>query len=166
MTNAAPRPLSPVMKRFLCILGFQLLAAVPVAAGIAQGSGADSMEVRLTRELTTGRVRLPPLQFTKQGDRLDPASAGILKRVARAMASTQGGFIIEAHVKPTIDPTVDQANADRRASLVRAGLIELGVPAARLFAVGVGRERSSSSAGAKHAASAAEIEHIDIARLR
>lgn len=147
------------MRRLLWILGVQLVAAVPVASGAAQASGADSVEVRLTRELTSGRVRLPPLQFTSQGDRVVQPSTEILKSVARAMAGMQGGFIIEVHVKPTSNATADQANADRRASIVRSELIGLGVPAARLFAVGVGRERRTSSDGT-------DVEHIDIARLR
>lgn len=153
------------MRNLVCILGIQLVVAVPVASAAAQGSSADSMELRMTRELTTGRVRLP-LGFTKQGDRLDPASTNVLKRIAHAMAGIQGGFVIEAHVKPTSNATADQADADRRASIVKARLIELGVPATRLFAVGVGRERRSSSGAAGVAATGADVEHIDIARLR
>jgi len=138
------------------IVGMQLVTAAPLASGGAQ-SGADSVDVRLTRELTTRRARLPPLELTKQGDRLAQSSIESLKRVARVMATMPGSFIIEAHVKPTSNATADQASADRHASIVRGALIELGVPAARLFAVGVGRDRRSA---------ASDVDYIDIARLR
>ena len=152
--------------RLVCILGLQLVAVVSAASGVAQTSGTDSMEVRLRRELSSGHVHLPPLQFAKQGGRVDLASAEILKRVARAMISMDGGFIIEAHVKPTSNATADQTEADRRASIVRSALMELGVPATRLFAVGIGRERRSPSERTKIAAPAADAERVDIARLR
>jgi outer membrane protein OmpA-like peptidoglycan-associated protein len=148
------------------LLGVQLVLAQTPGV-LAQGVVRDSIELRLTRELSElGRVRLPELRFVKDGDRLASGGDVLLRRVARSMASVPGSFVVEAHVKPTGDEISDQAMADRRASTVRASLIQLGVPATRLFAVGFGRAKVSRQRARKDSVASTEIENIEIARLQ
>jgi hypothetical protein len=148
------------------MLGVQLVI-VQASGALAQGVVRDSIEVRLTRELLgQGRLRLPELRFV-EGDRLASGGDVLLKRVAHSMASVPGSFVVEAHIEPSGDETTDQAVADRRASTVRASLIQLGVPAARLFAVGFGRAKASARRRAgKDSVAAARVEGIEIARLQ
>lgn len=156
----------PRVRGVILILGFQLIGTASTDL-MAQSATVDSIGVRMTRELRTeGRLRLAELHFSR-ADRLEPGATVVLQRVAYAMSSVPGSFVIEAHVRPTRDETSDQATADRRASTVRSALIELGVPATRLFAVGIGRARTSSkSRGPVDSSVTVEVERIEIARLQ
>jgi outer membrane protein OmpA-like peptidoglycan-associated protein len=61
------------------------------------------------------------------------------------MKESESVWIIEAHTSAGPD---DQARSDLRARAVKAVLVSEGVPAARIFARGLGSTRPVSGAGA------------------
>ena len=133
---------------FLMATAALALSALPLMATPSQGAdarggagrrGPDSIAVALS----AGRVVLRELRFATNSDRLTPAGASIVRRLAKAINGMSGVFLIEGHVDGAGDPTREQALSMQRATAVKTQLALEGVPPARLVAVGYGATRPS-----------------------
>ncbi len=106
------------------------------ARGLRGGGGAKDAAT-LRKELATGRTMLTALEFKKGGDKLDKKADAALKELAGALLAETGVFLIESHTADAKNATENHALAHRRSGAVKARLVELGVPATRLLAVGI-----------------------------
>jgi outer membrane protein OmpA-like peptidoglycan-associated protein len=132
--------------------------------GIASAfAGGDDDEDRLAAMLKTGRAVLRDVEFAAGSDTVPERAGGTLRGLAGALKEVAGTFLIEAHTEPGGDPAAAQALSERRAASVKAKLIELGIPAERLFAIGHGASRPAQDGSAGTPTSHARIE---VARMQ
>lgn len=96
--------------------------------------------------------------FAPSSAQLLPAADETLRKLAAAMAATEGAFLIEGHVDATADANVDRQLSEDRAAAVKARLITLGIAEGRLFVMGYGGTRPLP--GSAHSA------RIEIARMK
>lgn len=106
-------------------------------AGLAKGGKGN----KVASELAGGRAVLPDLAFEPGTARFTPAAADPLAQLADALKATTGTWLVEAHVGADADPTAAQALTQERAVAVKTELVARGVPAERLFAMGLGATR-------------------------
>ena len=131
------------------------------AAGRAL-TGDDSEDEKLRAALVTGRAVGHGIRFEDGTDTLAQVAEPHVARLARLLAAQSGVFVVEGHVDATGDDAADRELSQRRAAAVRARLVTLGLPAERLFAMGLGATRpavGASVAGHQNA-------RIEIARLQ
>jgi len=99
--------------------------------------GSTEEEVRIRRELASGRAVLPGVTFEPGGDAIASSSDPTLMALVRIMSDTPGVFLIQLRTGPG-----DAANppqlANPRAVAVKAWLVTNGIPAERVFATGDG----------------------------
>lgn len=90
-----------------------------------------------------GKARLRSAAFAEGSARLEPAELPVLDLVAQAMNDACAGkaITIEAHVRASGDPARDQQLSEARAEAVKRRLVERGVAAERLRALGFGSTR-------------------------
>ena len=131
-----------------------------VVGGVANAFKGDALQ----QDLANGRAVVPGIRFPAASDQLEPSSDGPIARLAKALLATTGSFLVEAHTTPGSDATADQALTDRRAGVVKARLVAAGVPAARLFSMGLGSTRPSAQATTKGAAPRAD--RIEVSRIQ
>jgi OOP family OmpA-OmpF porin len=94
-----------------------------------------------------GKARLRGTAFEEGSARLAPAELPVLDLVAQAMNGACAGkaITIEGHVAASGEPGRDQQLSLARAEEVKRRLVERGVAAERLRAVGFGSTRPQSS---------------------
>lgn len=129
---------------------------VSSAAGTLSGTGDDG---KLAAELETGRVVLTEVRFVGATDQLDDASEPYLQRLAKLLEQQPATFLIEGHVGDVGSAAANQALSEKRSAAVKARLVAAGVPAERLFAMGLGAMRPPTDPKASHA-------RIEIARMK
>lgn len=131
------------------------------AAGRAL-AGAENEDEQLAAALTAGRAALPEIRFEDGTDQLAPSAEPHVARLARVLAAQPGIFVVEGHVDGTGDDAADRDLSQRRATALRACLVAAGLPAERLFAMGLGATRPAASA----AGAAGQSARMEIARLQ
>jgi outer membrane protein OmpA-like peptidoglycan-associated protein len=106
-------------------------------SGITRGG----KENRIGPALANGRAVLAELAFEPGTVRFAASAAETLGQLAEALKATTGTWLIEAHVGADADPAAAQALTQERAVAVKADLVARGIPAERLFAMGLGATR-------------------------
>jgi OOP family OmpA-OmpF porin len=86
-------------------------------------------------------VGASPLQFEFGSGTLSSAADSTLDRIAELLLTSPAAVSIEGHTDADGDAALNQALSQQRADAVRSALIERGVPAVRLVAVGYGAAR-------------------------
>lgn len=113
----------------------------------------QSREARRTRAaLEEGRLVLEKVSFDAGSAALAAGSEAQLAQLAAALSEVSGTFLVEAHVAPNANSRSAKALSDKRAAVVKTWLVAAGIPAQRLFTIGVGSERPP--------------ERIEIARMQ
>lgn len=136
-------------------------ANVVAAAGRAL-TGGETEDERLAAALATGRTVLHGIRFEEATDSLTPDAEPHVARLARLLAIQPGTFVLEGHVDATGNDAADRELSQRRAAVLRARLVASGLPAERLFAMGLGATRPTAGAAGAGERSA----RIEIARLQ
>ena len=121
-------------------------------------SGAEEEE-RLAAELETGRLVLAEVRFVGTTDEIADGSEPHLERLAKVLREKSATVVIEGHVDDGGNAAADQALSEKRAAAVKARLVAAGVPAERLFAMGLGATRPPTDPNASHA-------RIEVARMK
>jgi len=106
-----------------------------------QPSGVSSDN--LITAVASGRAVLRMMRFTGNTAVLEPSSRELVQRLAEALKTTPGTFLIEAHVDPLESPAASQQLSEHRAGAVKRALISEGIEAVRLIALGYGASRPS-----------------------
>jgi len=124
-------------------------------------SGNRSSRDQMTANLVAGRGRvvIGDDAFAPSSYQLGPSADEPLRKLAAAMAATDGAFLIEGHVDATADANADRQLSEDRAGAVKARLVALGISEGRLFAIGYGGTRPVP--GASHGSA-----RIEIARMK
>lgn len=130
------RPLDSLVSRGSAVVDTTLnRTEQTLSAGVGRlGGGGD----HIVADLASGRVSLAELRFIEGTDRLDSTAMPVLQRLADALQTSAGNYLVEAHVASSGNPTADMQLSQRRAVAVKGALISLGVPPERLFAMGYG----------------------------
>lgn len=112
--------------------------------GVRHVVAHDDASAALATQLAAGHAVIRDIRFVANSDQLDESAAAVLKRLARALATTEGTFLIEGHTDLAETPEVARALSEKRAAAVKAHLVAEGVAAARLLAVGYGATRPAT----------------------
>lgn len=128
-----------------------------IVSSAAGALGAADDDEKLAAELATGRVVLEVL-FVGTTDELADGSEPQLERLARLLEEQSATFLIEGHVDDAGNAAANQALSEKRSAAVKARLVAAGVPAERLFAIGLGATRPPTGPKASHA-------RIEVARM-
>lgn len=115
--------------------------------GVRHIAAHDDGSAELATRLASGHAVVREIQFAAGSDQLDAAAAAQVKRLAKALATTQGTFLIEGHTEAMESAEAARALSERRAATVKAHLVAEGVAAARLLAVGYGATRPAGDGG-------------------
>lgn len=129
-----------------------------IVSSAAGALGTTDDEEKLAAELATGRVVLE-VQFVGTTDEVADASKPRLERLARLLEKQSATFLIEGHVDDGGNPAANQALSEQRSAAVKARLVAAGVPAERLFAMGLGATRPPTDPNASQA-------RIEVARMK
>lgn len=97
---------------------------------------------RIVEELSGGRAVLPGIRFAGSTDRLAPGSDRELARLARALGTVDGRFLVEGHVAPGLPAPAGQLLSTKRAALVKRWLVNAGIAPDRLLSTGAGARRT------------------------
>ena len=122
-------------------------------------AGKDDEEEKLAADLADGLAVLPEIRFEGTSERLAATSEPHLARLAKLLEAQPGTFVIEGHVDDGGNATADLALSEKRAAAVKARLVAAGVPAERLFAMGLGATRPPADATGGRA-------RIELARMK
>ena len=136
-------------------------ASVISAAG-RKLAGGDDEDAKLAAAVATGRAVVPGIRFEERTDMLALDAAPHVARLARLLVAQPGIFVLEGHVEATGDDAGDRDLSQRRAAALRTRLVAAGLPAERLFAMGLGGTRPAAGA----AGAAPPGARIEIARLQ
>ena len=104
-------------------------------------TGTDADHEKLATDLAAGRAVLADIRFDGVTDQLTRESEPHLERLAKLLRTQTGRFVIEGHVDDTGNAASDHALSEKRATALKARLSAAGVPAERLFAMGLGAAR-------------------------
>ncbi|HJU90431.1 MAG TPA: OmpA family protein [Gemmatimonadaceae bacterium] len=121
-------------------------------------SGAEDEE-KLVAELEKGRLVLAEVSFVEGTGELAESSEPHLQRLAKVLRDQSATFVIEGHVDDGGNAATNQALSEKRAAAVKARLVTAGVPAERLFAMGLGATRPPADPNASYA-------RIEVARMK
>jgi outer membrane protein OmpA-like peptidoglycan-associated protein len=113
-------------------------AVVNATAGLR---GHDRDAGKLAADLAAGRAVLREIRFDAGTEQLAAGSEAHVTRLAELLKAQSVGVLVEVHVDATPDPTGDKALSDRRALALKARLAAEGVPAERVFVIGLGATR-------------------------
>ena len=123
-------------------------------------SGNRGSRDQMNSNLVAGRGRVViDDAFAPSSAQLGSNADETLRKLAAAMAATDGAFLIEGHVDATADVNADRQLSEDRAGAVKARLVALGISEGRLFAIGYGGTRPIP--GASHGSA-----RIEIARMK
>jgi outer membrane protein OmpA-like peptidoglycan-associated protein len=107
-------------------------------------SHSDGASSKLATDLAAGRAVIWDITFALGADDLAPESNDAVARLASALNAAPGGaFLLEVHVDSAKDAASDQDLSDRRAKMLKAKLVSLGVKSP-IFASGQGSARHST----------------------
>jgi outer membrane protein OmpA-like peptidoglycan-associated protein len=121
-------------------------------------AGVMTTPDQMAADLKAGRVTIRDITFGgEDASQVTPASDVVLKKLATALIAATANFLVEGHVNLVGDSDIEQALSDRRSVAVKAKLLELGVPDARLSSKGFGATHPAEGA-AKGATTNARIE--------
>jgi outer membrane protein OmpA-like peptidoglycan-associated protein len=100
-----------------------------------------------------GKARLRGLGFDSNGVALDGDDAVILDLVAEVIRDQCAGrvVVIEGHTDVWGEPDYNRSLSERRAETVKDALVERGIPAQQLRAVGLGEDHPLTSDPAREA---------------
>ena len=121
-------------------------------------SGAEDEE-KLVAELEKGRLVLAEVSFVEGTGELTESSEPHLQRLAKVLRDQSATFVIEGHVDDGGNAATNQALSEKRAAAVKARLVTAGVPAERLFAMGLGATRPPADPNGSYA-------RIEVARMK
>ena len=124
--------------------------------GAFTSGGSRSFADRFAGDLAgTGRATaLRGSDFAPGSAELLPSADPVLKAIATALKADRSAHLVEGHSDASGDDAADRALSEQRAAGVKARLVALGVPSAKLFAMGYGATRpSTADAAATGAAS-------------
>lgn len=104
-------------------------------------------------ESCVGKARLRGLGFDSNGTALEADDAVILDLVAEVIRDQCAGrvIVIEGHTDVWGEPDYNRALSERRAETVKDALVERGVPAQQLRAVGLGEDHPVTTDPARDA---------------
>ena len=89
-----------------------------------------------------GRIRLYGINFDTDSDRLRPDATPALDQLAAALkANAAWRVTVEGHTDSTSTPAHNMDLSERRASAVKARLVQAGIAAERLRAAGFGQDK-------------------------
>lgn len=109
----------------------------------------DGTTSKLATDLAAGKAVVWDITFAPAGDDLAPESSDAVARLASALnAATGSAFLLEVHVDSAKDAASDQDLSDRRAKMLKAKLVSLGVKSP-IFASGQGSARPSTDTSHK-----------------
>jgi outer membrane protein OmpA-like peptidoglycan-associated protein len=121
-------------------------------------AGVMTTPDQMAADLKAGRVTIRDIEFGGvEASDLKPTSDVVLQKLASALTSAPGNFLIESHTNLVGDSDIEQALSDRRSAAVKARLVSLGVPEERLSAKGFGATRPADG-NTKGATTNARIE--------
>jgi outer membrane protein OmpA-like peptidoglycan-associated protein len=104
-------------------------------AGIGRGAAAVEEE-RIREQLAGGRADLVSVIFAPGTADISPSSEPTVTALANVLAGSPQAFVILARGDPGGDPSTARQLGDARAGILKAWLLQHGVPAERLFAAG------------------------------
>jgi outer membrane protein OmpA-like peptidoglycan-associated protein len=104
-------------------------------AGIGRGAGAAEEE-QIRQQLAGGRADLVSVTFAPATADISPSSEPSLTALANVLATSPQTFVILARGDPGGDPSTARQLGDARAGMLKAWMLQHGVPAERLFAAG------------------------------
>lgn len=122
-------------------------------------TGNDAEDEKLAAALGEGRAVLPEIRFEGATEQLSPASEPYVERLVRVLKILSGSFVVEGHVDGTGNAATDHALSEKRAIALKARLAGAGVPAERLFALGLGATRPPTDPQTSRA-------RIEVARMK
>ena len=134
-------------------------AVVDKTEDVVSGALGSTAHEKLAADLETGRVVLEEVRFVGATDQLDAASDSQLERLAKLLKEQSATFLIEGHVDDGGSAASNQALSEKRSAAIKARLVAGGVPAERLFAMGLGATRPPTDPKASYA-------RIEIARMK
>ena len=112
-------------------------------------SRSDGASSKLATDLAAGRAVVWDITFAPGADDLAPESSDAVARLASALNSAPAGaFLLEVHVDSATNAASDQDLSDRRAKMLKAKLVSLGVKPP-IFASGQGAARPSTDTSHK-----------------
>ena len=115
----------------------------PKIPGYRTGAAKSQLETQISAE---GRVRLDGVNFDFNSDVLQAASRPLLDQLVAVLKGKPDWKItLEGHTDNIGGPTFNKSLSDRRAKAVMAYLVNAGVPAARLTAVGFSSDKPVAS---------------------
>jgi OmpA-OmpF porin, OOP family len=124
------------------------LLVLLIAAWATAAAAEDPAETAPTTptgeaEDCVGKARLRGLVFADGGSEIEKPDQAVLDLVAEAIKTRCAGktITIEGHTSVSGSPESNQQLSERRAQAVERYLIERGVPASQLRAVGYGESR-------------------------
>jgi OOP family OmpA-OmpF porin len=126
------------------VVGVADTAITRTERGVRHAVARDDASGALAAQLAAGHAVIRDIGFAANSDQLDESAAAAIKRLAKALATTEGTFLIEGHTDLAETPEVARALSERRAAAVKAHLVAGGVSAARLLAVGYGATRPAA----------------------
>lgn len=112
-------------------------------AGDAAAPQAGEEEATTREPTCEGKARLRGLVFDKDGSQIDPVGTTVLDVVVEGIKARcpSQDFVIEGHTDLSGSPQHNQELSKRRAEAVKRYLVEHGIAAERLTAVGYGATR-------------------------
>ena len=134
-------------------------AVSKIVSSAAGALNATNDDETLATELETGRAVLGEVRFVGTTDQLEDASDPQLERLARLLKEQSAAYLIEGHVDDGGNAAANQALSEKRSAAVKARLVAAGVPADRLFAMGLGATRPPTDPNASQA-------RIEVARMK
>lgn len=111
-------------------------------AAVASAAGGLTVDDRITVSAVAAELNtlfaLEPIEFAERSDRLDEASRSTLDEAAAVLDATDDRLRVVGHTDSDGGADANQSLSERRAASVVAYLVEAGVAAERLEAVGRG----------------------------
>ncbi|MFN2566414.1 MAG: OmpA family protein [Gemmatimonadaceae bacterium] len=135
-----------------------------IAAALATHHENDTLEHRLVAALAGGRAVIPGVEFDAGSEDLAPSSGRSIAALARALSVIPGTFLVAVHTRNAGDAETARILGERRGAAVKARLIAMGVPAARLFSTGYASVRPPPTVGVQGPESLAT--RVEVTRLQ
>ncbi|MBL8327038.1 MAG: OmpA family protein [Rubrivivax sp.] len=116
--------------------GAQAAASPGAAPAAALGPAATACEAAFAKLLSSSRI-----EFASGTATIDARSAALLGTLAETARGCPGRLLIEGHADNVGDPEANRRLSEARAAAVRDALLQRGVPATQLEALGFGASR-------------------------
>jgi outer membrane protein OmpA-like peptidoglycan-associated protein len=116
--------------------------SVPSASAAAPSPAAAACEAAIAKLLATSRI-----EFASGGAAINARSAQLLDKLAEAARGCPGRILVEGHTDNVGDAHSNQRLSEARAAAVRDALLERGIPATQLEALGYGQTKPLADNG-------------------